>query len=250
MKEPTIIYEDNNILAINKPFGMSVHGDGRTNEATIADWILKKYPKLVNVGELFYKSIISNQKSIIIPRPGIVHRLDKDTSGVLLVAKNKDTYFFLKKQFKNRTIKKTYYAIVYGVFKVDEGVIDVPIGRSTTDFRRRTTVSHSMRGEVREAVTKYKVLARSEQYSFLKITPKTGRTHQIRVHMKEDGHPVVCDTLYAPRRVCPVLLGRLALHAYAIECEVPQEGILRIEAPLPEDMQKFAKVEFPELQVE
>ena len=144
-----ILYEDVNILAIDKPSGLAVHADGRTKEKTLVDWILENYPKMKNVGEPMGEVL----------RPGIVHRLDRDTSGVMLLAKNQKTYEFLKQQFQDRKIKKTYVAIVNGWFKEDKGIVNKPIGRSPSDFRRRLA-GRGARGEMKEAVTEYKVLKR------------------------------------------------------------------------------------------
>src|SRR3989344_2338939 len=125
-----ILYEDANILAMDKPSGISVHGDGKTKEKTLVDWILTNYPKMKNVGE----PIVSNGVEIL--KPGIVHRLDKETSGVLLLAKNQKAYEVLKKQFQGRTLQKTYVAIVNGWLKNDKGIVNKPICRSPSDFRR------------------------------------------------------------------------------------------------------------------
>src|SRR3989339_801895 len=217
-----VLYEDSNILAIDKPSGVSVHSDGRSREKTIADWVLKNYPKTKNVGENeIYQVDDKNKKiKIEIKRPGIVHRLDKETSGVLLLAKNEKAYQFLKSQFQERVVKKTYVAIVSGDMKNDRGVINKPIGRSPKDFRRYLA-GRGARGEMRDAITQYRVLKRFEadhfRFSYLEIHPKTGRTHQIRVHMKYLNHPVVCDSLYNPDNPCPKGITRMALHAKSIE---------------------------------
>ncbi|PIZ87525.1 RluA family pseudouridine synthase, partial [Candidatus Nomurabacteria bacterium CG_4_10_14_0_2_um_filter_30_12] len=145
-----ILYEDKDILAIDKPSGISVHPDGRTKEITISDWFVKNYPKAKNVGE----SIFVDGKEI--KRPGIVHRLDKETSGVLLLVKNQKAYEFLKNQFKSREIKKVYNAVVLGSMKDDRGTIRKSIGRSGNDFRKRLA-GRGARGELREAVTEYTV---------------------------------------------------------------------------------------------
>ncbi len=213
--EIKIIYEDENIVAINKPAGLVVHSDGKTDEKTVADWVLENYPNVENVGEPL---ILSDGKEI--KRPGIVHRLDRDTSGILLIAKNQESFLNFKEQFQNRTIQKIYRTFVYGRVKNDEDIIDRPIGRSKKDFRR-WTAQRDIRGKEREAVTKYKVLERSKDYSFLEVYPKTGRTHQIRVHLKAINYPVVCDKLYSPKRECALGFERLALHAYSIEFSLP-----------------------------
>jgi len=254
-----VLYEDKNILAIDKPSGISVHPDGRSKEKTISDWFLKKYPKAKNVGE----SIFADGKEI--KKQGIVHRLDKETSGVLLLAKNQKAHEFLKNQFKNREIKKTYHAIVSGFVKNNRGVINKPIGRSPSDFRRHLA-GRGARGELREAITIYKVLKRfedknSNKFTYLEVYPKTGRTHQIRVHMKFLNYPVACDSLYNPRQkkktnsggqapgFCPEGLNRLALHAKSIEFSALggsasggknlKGETIKIESPLPKDFKKF-----------
>jgi len=255
-----ILYEDKDILAIDKPSGISVHADGRSKEKTITDWVLKNYPKMKNVGE----SIFVDDKEI--KRPGIVHRLDRDTSGVLILAKNKKAHEFLKNQFKDREVKKTYNTIVSGWVKNDHGIINKPIGRSPADFRRRLA-GRGARGELREAITEYKVLKRFNalasskflplrpqagpsgikiskmptRFTFLEVKPKTGRTHQIRVHMKFLNHPVACDSLYDPKGFCPKELNRLALHAKSIEFKNLKGKTIKIESPLPKNFEKYLK---------
>jgi 23S rRNA pseudouridine1911/1915/1917 synthase len=234
-----ILYEDSNILAIDKPSGISVHSDGRGKEKTITDWILKKYPKMKNVGE---PQFFEDKKiKIEIKKPGIVHRLDRETSGVLLLAKNQKTYEFLKSQFQNREIKKTYITIVNGWVKNDHGIINKPIGRSPKDFRRHLA-GRGVRGELREAITEYKILKRfeisSNKFTCLEIHPKTGRTHQIRVHMKYLNHPVVCDSLYNPNNSCPRSISRLALHAKSIEFKNLKGEMIKVESPLPKEFKE------------
>ena len=174
-----------------------------------------------------------------IKRPGIVHRLDKDTSGVLLLAKTQKAYELLKRQFAEREVKKVYNALVYGYVKNDFGTVNAEIGRSKNDPRLRTAM-RGKRGKLREAVTEYKVLKRleieGEKYTWLEVRPKTGRTHQIRVHMKFLNHPVVCDKLYAPSKLCPKSVKRLALHASSIEFKNISKKIVRIESPTPKDL--------------
>ena len=216
-----VLYEDSNILAIDKPSGILVHPDDRSKEKTVFDLFLKKYPKLE-----------------------IVHRLDKETSGVLLLAKNKKTHEFLKKQFQDRTIKKTYVAIVSGNVKNDRGVINKPIGRSPKDFRRYLA-GRGARGEMRDAITQYRVLKRFEvnhfRFSYLEIHPKTGRTHQIRVHMKYLNHPVVCDSLYNPDNPTPKGITRMALHAQSIEFKNLKGDIIKVESPIPKEFEKVIR---------
>jgi 23S rRNA pseudouridine1911/1915/1917 synthase len=242
----TILHESKAYLVINKPAGLVVHPDGKTTEASVVDWILEHYPKIKNVGEPLE---LTNGESVI--RPGIVHRLDRDTSGALLIAKTQEAYVAAKSQFQNRTVRKIYNVIVHGHFPEHEGVIDRPIGRSINDFRK-WTAERGVRGEVREAVTAYRVLEQGGElsatgssdatrapWSYVEARPLTGRTHQIRVHMKAINHPVVCDELYAPQR--PALCGfnRLALHARSIEFTELSGEKVKVEAPLPADFEKF-----------
>ncbi|OGI65737.1 hypothetical protein A3H53_00765 [Candidatus Nomurabacteria bacterium RIFCSPLOWO2_02_FULL_40_10] len=229
-----VLYEDSNILAIEKPSGISVHGDGRSKEKTITDWVIKNYPKMKNVGEPMGEIL----------RPGIVHRLDRETSGVLLLAKNQKAFEFLKKQFIDREIKKIYHAIVSSSVKNDRGIINKPIGRSPRDFRRYLA-GRGARGELREAITEYKVLKRFEisknKFTYLEIKPKTGRTHQIRVHMKFFNHPVVCDSLYNPDGICPKNISRMALHAKSIKFKNLSGKIIKVESKLPNFFPSYTK---------
>lgn len=232
-----ILYENKDFLVIDKISGISVHPDGKTKEKTLVDWILKKYPKMVNVGE---PKIFDNKE---IKRPGIVHRLDRGTSGVLILAKNKNSYEFLKEQFKERKVKKIYHSIVSGFVKSDRGIINKPIGRSPVDFRRRLS-GRGAKGELREAITEYRVLKRfidekGHKFTYLEIRPKTGRTHQIRVHMKYLNHPVLCDSLYDSKGFCPKEINRLALHAKSIEFKDLKNGIIKIESQLPKEFKKY-----------
>ncbi|MBI2047929.1 MAG: RluA family pseudouridine synthase [Parcubacteria group bacterium] len=269
-----IIYEDNNILAANKPSGLVVHADGKTKGETLVDFIVKRYPHAEKIGEPL---TLSSGK--IIHRAGIVHRLDKETSGVIVIAKNQETFLFLKKQFQERTVKKEYRAIVYGAILKKRGMIDAPIGRSAKNFKARST-HISARGLKREAQTEYITLARSPLhpptfqkvtaiqrwmndtetreaengqnstrkgggvYSYLSVYPRTGRTHQVRVHLQSIGHPVLCDGLYASKRACPKEMGRLALHARTLTMRTLEGAILTFEAPLPEDFKNALTVLF------
>lgn len=203
-----IIYEDKNILAINKPARLLVHEAGKMKHETLVDWLLENYPETKNVGEDPL-------------RPGIVHRLDKETSGVLLIAKNQKTFEFLKKQFQERKIKKTYIALVKDGVQKAKGKIETPIKRFTKS---------------REAKTEYEVIKRFEDYTLLRVSPKTGRTHQIRIHLKSIGHPVICDKLYTKRLDCPANLKRHFLHASSLELNLPDGGRIKIEADMPEDL--------------
>ena len=230
--EPEIIFEDEALLVINKPAGLMVHGDGRSDESTLADWLVSHYPDMKEVGEPW-----ENQKGEMIPRPGIVHRLDRDTSGVLLVAKNQEMFEYLKGQFQEHTIQKTYHAFAYGILKEDSGLIDKPIGKSTQDFRQWSAMPGA-RGKKRDAQTEFKVLSRAKDIIYLELKPKTGRTHQLRVHLKAIHHPIICDKLYAKGKQCLLGLNRVALHASKIEFTLPDGKEAIYEALLPDDFQK------------
>lgn len=232
--EIKILYEDNSVVVVDKPSGISVHADGRSNEKTIADWFLEKYPKSKDVGESLGE----------IARPGIVHRLDRETSGVLILCKTQEAYAFIKSQFQNHEIEKTYIALVYGDLKKESGVIDEPIGRSPADFRRRLA-GRGARGEIREAITEFKKIknieADGEKYTLVEVYPKTGRTHQIRVHMKYLSYPIVCDKLYALKNSCPAIFGRMMLHAKSIEFKNLNGEILKIESTPPKEFENLTK---------
>lgn len=227
-----ILFENKNILVINKPAGLMVHPDGRSKDATLVDWIIENYPEMQGVGE----SLQTENGEI--DRPGIVHRLDKDTSGVLVLAKTHEAFEHLKNQFKEKEVQKIYHTFVYGNIKEDTGVIDKPIGKSRSDFRQRSAGKNA-RGVLREATTHFNVLQRgidgNEHYCFLEVKPKTGRTHQIRVHMKEIQHPVVADALYAPKKKPLLGFERLALHARSISFVDSDGEFVQVEAPYPDD---------------
>ncbi len=236
---PQIIKEDNDFLVINKPAGLIVHSDGRTDEPTLCDFILEKYPEIKDVGEPL---VIKNEKTseeIKIYRPGIVHRLDRDTSGVMVIARNLKSFEHLKKQFQDRKIEKTYNAFVYGNIKEDSLLINEPIGRSKKNFRQ-WLAGFRARGELREAVTEIKVLKRSvdKSVTFIEAKPKTGRTHQIRVHLKHIYHPIVCDEIYAPDRDSFLGFNRTALHAKNLSFIDLNNNNVAFEAPYPDDFDR------------
>ncbi len=272
MKQPAIIFEDDGLLVLNKPAGLLMHTHPGSTEKTLVDWLLKKYPSIKNVGEPVSASSTTYNLQPTTLRSGIVHRLDKDTSGVLLVAKTQEMYLFLKRQFSSgdaevgydKRPKKVYQALVYGSVKDDQGMINRPIGRSRTNPKLRM-VGKKATGNVREALTYYKVLERftlpavlearlpnasgslasrtpGDSFTFLEAYPKTGRTHQVRVHLGSMGKPVLCDALYAPGKVCPLGLARHALHAASIEIVMPGGERRRFSASLPEDMANALKL--------
>lgn len=234
-----ILYEDENILAINKPAGLVVHGDGKSERETLVDFILEKYPEIAEVGE---DTILEN--GTVIKRPGIVHRLDKDTSGVMLIAKNQKSFEYLKDLFKNREVEKKYNAFVYGNIKEDAVVIEDSIGRSNKNIRKWTS-GKDMRGEGRDAKTFVKVLKRGvvdkETVTFVEAKPKTGRTHQIRVHLNHIGRAIVCDSLYT-NRDCLLNFNRMALHAKSISFKNINREDIFVEADLPDDFEKAVEI--------
>lgn len=230
--EIPVLYENDDVMVINKPAGLMVHSDGKTNNQTLVDWILKERPEIAGVGE--------PQNGV--ERPGIVHRLDEDTSGALIIAKTQEAFEHLKKQFQERETQKEYHAFVWGHFKEQAGIVGEPIGRSTGDFRR-WQAGRGIRGEAREAVTRWQAVQQfedeqGERFSFVHLFPKTGRTHQLRVHMKYLQRPIVADDLYAPTK--PLALGfqRLALHARKISFFDLGNREIAVEAPYPEDFQQ------------
>lgn len=229
---PDIIYEDADVLALNKPAGLMVHADGRSTEPTLVNWIEEHRPELIGIGEPQ-----ALQSGEVIDRSGIVHRLDRKTSGVIVLAKTKESFAALKQQFQGRSVKKTYNAFIYGIPKERAGTITLPIGKSAGDFRL-WSAERGARGELREAITEYRVLSAGEEASFVEVQPKTGRTHQIRVHFKALQHPVVCDKRYAPKRPCILGFTRLALHARSIGLTTPSGATVLLEAELPEDFRE------------
>jgi 23S rRNA pseudouridine1911/1915/1917 synthase len=200
-----IIFENENCLIINKPAGLAVHGGGNITDATLSDWLKEKYEDIKDVGE--------DPK-----RPGIVHRLDKDVSGLMVIAKNQKSFNSLKNQFKNREVLKEYSALVHGVIDKDYDTIDFPIKRSkdgykmaaipknTEDLLTRRQPKSRDKGNIeaffksKDAITEFEVIKRFVNFSFLKVKIKTGRTHQIRVHMHSYGHPLVGDPLYFTKK--------------------------------------------------
>lgn len=223
----TIIYEDTDVLVINKPDGLLVHGDEAGEQETVVSWFLAHVPGAKGVGEAGVQ-----KDGIPVDRSGIVHRLDRDTSGVMILAKHNEAFEHLKLQFQRRSVFKEYRAFVYGTMKEKWGTIDRSIGRSAKDFRLRSA-QRGAKGLLRPAITDWELVGQSESHAYLKLLPKTGRTHQLRVHLKAINHPIVCDALYAPTFPCELGFARLALHAHILELELPSQEVKRFIAPLP-----------------
>ena len=233
MEKIKVIYETSDFLAINKPAGLLVHGiqiaDQKIlKEETLIDWLLKHYPEIKNVGD------------DLVTRPGIVHRLDKNTSGVILVCRNQNFFKYVKNLFQEHKIKKNYLALVWGMVSPKKGIIEKSIRIKNGTIKR--TVWHG-KGE-KEAITEYKVIKsikykvssiKEEVFSLVEVIPKTGRTHQIRVHLASIGHPIVGDSLYGPKEN-PFGLKRQFLHAESLEFNLANGSRIKIEADLPEDL--------------
>ena len=215
-----ILYEDDDILVVNKPKNMVVHPGSGVKNGTLVNAIVGKY-ELSDEGESF--------------RPGIIHRLDKDTTGVLVIAKNNYSHENIANQIKNRTTKKEYVALVKGIIKEDKGVIDMPIGRSTEDRKKMAVTKNG-----RVAHTEFQVLNRyTEGYTLIKVSLKTGRTHQIRVHMSKIGHPVVGDTTYSNGKN-PFGVTSQMLHSHILGFIHPTKNeYVEFEAPVPEYFTKI-----------
>lgn len=219
-----ILYEDNNLLVVNKPKGMVVHPSAGHYSGT-----------LVNAIMYHCKDSLSGINGEI--RPGIVHRIDMDTTGSLIVCKNDESHIFIAEQIKKHTVTRRYRGIVYGHVKADTGTIDAPIGRHPAD-RKKMAVNEK---NGKQAVTHYKVLERFQQYTYMEFELETGRTHQIRVHMASIGHPLLGDLLYSNGK-SPYKLQGQTLHAMTIGFIHPKTmEYLEVSAPLPEYFEKILK---------
>ena len=215
-----IVYEDEDVIVVNKPQGMVVHPAPGHEDHTL-------------VNALLYHSPLSTINGTF--RPGIVHRIDKDTSGLLMIAKNDQAHRSLAEQLKNKTNKREYIALVYGVIKENRGTIDAPLGRNPNERKKQAVVANG-----RHAITHFQVLKRYANFTLIKCILETGRTHQIRVHMKYIGHPLVGDPLYGPRKV----IGNTGqfLHAAILGFKHPRTGKEMVfEAELPENFQKMLR---------
>lgn len=197
-----IIYEDDDLLVVDKPAGMTVHPAPGHPSHTLVNAILSHFPNLANVSDSL--------------RPGVVHRLDKDTSGVMLVAKNKTAQLNLAEQFKTHSVAKTYLVLVKGHLTPENGIIEAPMGRDPRNRKRMAVVA-----EGREARTEYRVIKYIGNYTLLEVMPETGRTHQIRVHLSAIGYPVVGDKVYGVKSSC---LSRQFMHASRLGFKLPATG--------------------------
>lgn len=242
MSDISILFENDDVIVIDKPAGLRVHEDGFDASPTVVDWFLARVPSAKGVGEPG-----KGPNGEPLERSGVVHRLDAETSGVLIFAKTQDAFALLKQQFHDRLVKKEYRAFVYGSMKDKWGTINRPIGRSARDFRRRSA-ERGAKGMLRDAVTDWECLQsgtyEGDAFAELRLKPKTGRTHQLRVHLKAIDHPIVCDPLYAGSRgESQNTLGfsRLALHAHMLTLTLPGGGVSTFTAPLPQPFQEAAE---------
>jgi len=227
-----VLYEDASIIVVNKPSGMVVHPAAGNFSGTLVNALLYHCKDFAGINGVL--------------RPGIVHRLDKDTSGVMVVAKDDEACDKLSKQFKNRAVGKVYLAVVYGKFGEEEGQIDSPIGRHPSERKRMSVRTR----KARTAITRWKVLERLDGFTLLEVHPETGRTHQIRVHLSSIGHPLLGDPLYGRKgrpgtihdpvlKECVKRMDRQALHAYKLGFIHPKTGErVQFVAPIPEDMKE------------
>jgi len=230
---PKIIYEDNDLIVIDKPSGLIVHRKNLDDsQPSVVDWVVKNYPELENIGEPFSASGKDTS------RAGIVHRLDKEASGLLIIAKNANSFSYFKELFQNREIKKHYLALVSGRPKQSKGTITSPLGR--IGLKRTTRIIGNKLIDKKDAETSYKTIKEYTDYTLLEVTPKTGRTHQIRVHLNSIQTPIAGDKIYSFKKAkTPSGLNRLFLHAYKLEFKTPDDKSLILETDLPEDLSRF-----------
>lgn len=216
-----VIFEDNDIIIVNKEKGIVVHPGNGNPDGTLANAILERC-----------KDSLSGIGGTI--RPGIVHRIDKDTSGLIIIAKNDNAHLNISKQIQERKVSKTYIALVRGIIKENEATINMPIGRSTKDRKKMAVTKNG-----KEAITHFKVLKRYEGFTLLEVKIETGRTHQIRVHMAEIGYPIVGDEVYSNGKNPFGVKGQM-LHAAKLEFKHPTTNKdIKVEAPLPQYYQQI-----------
>jgi 23S rRNA pseudouridine1911/1915/1917 synthase len=221
-----IIYKDKDIIVINKPAGLQVHPGRKKETDTLVNGLISKFSEIKNVGD--------DPEN----RPGIVHRLDKDTSGVMIVARNQEVFFELKNKFKNREVSKKYLSVVHGKLENKTGIIEKPIARAG-NYKKQVIAGGKTRTKIRSAVTEYRVVKEFGDYSLVEVVPKTGRTHQIRVHLTSIGHPIVGDKKYALKSISEIkAIRRQLLHAESIEFELKGKKY-EFGAPPPKDFLDF-----------
>lgn len=224
-----VVYQDENIIAVDKPAGLAVHPTSKEKYNTLVNGLIACFPEIRNIGDGSKEAWT---------RPGIVHRLDKDTSGIMVVARNQSAFDKLKSLFQNRKINKKYLAIVYGKLSQKEGVIEKPIARAG-NYRKQVIAGRKTKTKIRPAVTGYKVIKESRDFSLLEVAPRTGRMHQIRVHLASIGNPVVGDKIYGlkNKEIFKYIIRHL-LHAKSLEFELEGKKYF-LEAELPEEFRNF-----------
>lgn len=225
--EPTVLFENETVLVIDKPSGLTVHPGAGARGPTLVDWLRMHVPSIASVGD---------DPAI---RPGIVHRLDRDVSGVMVIAKTRESFENLKRQFQDREIEKEYVALVHGIPTKERGIIDLRIGRSKRLHGKMTTTPFPDEG--RDAITRFSVERHVRNNALLRVVIETGRTHQIRVHLKAIGHPIVGDGVYTtkPHRRQREDLARPFLHASRLSFTDTDGTKRSFEAPLPEALRRF-----------
>lgn len=258
MQKPEIIYQDENLIVVNKPAGMPVHEAKHSTDYSLCDWLLERFPEIKDVGDFPARAFREDGAAYGEPyRPGIVHRLDKQTSGVMIVARNQESFLKLKETFKSRRVEKVYTALICGRPKEKSGIISKPIGRLISspmkmgiaaDLGEPLASSPSRSGRqgqagrdrgrggvrlIKEAVTEYKTLKEFSDTTLIEAKPKTGRMHQIRLHLASIGHPIAGDIIYGGSNVCHADLHRYFLHASSISFSWGAIGRLQFEADLP-----------------
>ncbi|HSQ14293.1 MAG TPA: RluA family pseudouridine synthase [Candidatus Deferrimicrobium sp.] len=226
--EIPIIYEDDSLLVVDKPAGVATHGFSGRDRATLANFLAAQRPGLLNIGKSRWE-------------PGLVHRLDIETSGVVLVAKTQAVFDRLREQFRRREIKKTYLALVWGQ-PIERGTIELALAHDRGDRRRMVAVQHRERSADRrvwQAITRYRVIATASGMSLLEVEMETGVTHQIRVHLSSNGYPIVGDTLYGADYPERFGLARHCLHASSLTLRHPASGqLLCVDAQLPVELRE------------
>lgn len=222
-----ILFENEDFLVINKPAGLVVHPVKSLEEKTLVTLLLKHYPNIKNVGDPSANNL----------RPGIVHRLDKDVSGLLIIPKTQSAFNYFKNEFQNHRIVKEYFALVHGQPKKEKDIISLALAR---DAHGKTTIAKSADLEnIKESWTEYETIKKFKDFTLLKVKIKTGRTHQIRIHLKSIGHPIVGDQLHKIKRQKKVELNRVFLHAFHLAFKDPQNYPQDFKIDLPQELKTF-----------
>lgn len=228
-----VIYQDNNLIVIDKPAGLITHPTKSEQDNTLVNGLIAHCPEIKDVGD---PPASSSQVNL---RPGLIHRLDKDTSGLMVVAKNNKTFSHFKKQFQERKVIKYYLALVIGQIKEKRGIITKAISFSKKNRLKRSVLLDE---KAKPAWTEYKVLKRFKDYSLLEVYLKTGRTHQIRVHLSSIGHPIAGDKQYKfKRQICPDGLNRQFLHAGYLKFQSTDGKMMEFKSELPSELKETLK---------